>query len=336
MSHPPPAPVPSKSSMEFDYGDEGVDGPSPSPNPSGLMDDPWLHTKDAHHKQYVQNGPGYKPAGASTPRLTAGLYQVAWINDQLSFVRTLFACDDLIRLPDSKSDEVIAEIAKFWTLAPVFKQYGYTHKRGFLLHGPPGSGKTATIITVIQQVIADDGIVIMGGGKIQPEHLAQMLQKFREIEPSRKLVVVLEDIDSYIKSFDEDSILAILDGEASLNGVVFIATTNYPEDLDGRITNRPSRFDRVVEIGCPSASARRTYFKSRKMGMSDESLEEWVEATEDFSIAHCKELVIAVLCLGETFSAAIDRLRGMKNAPSSSPSRPAGFGASVASVRERD
>ena len=76
----------------------------------------------------------------------------------------------------------------------------------------------------------------------------------REIEPDRKIILILEDIDNFI-NVDKallTKLLQILDGSNKLDNIITIATTNYQEKLEERIANRPSRFDRRYEIGLPS------------------------------------------------------------------------------------
>lgn len=262
--------------------------------------------------QWSIHGDGYVGCPRTSATLEPGAYRLNFKPQiGLHLERHELTTDSLMRLPDSKSDEVISEIERFWTLKEKFTQYGFTHKRGFLLWGPPGSGKTCTIAFVIQQMIASGGVVFLGD---RPEPLAKGMQELRQVEPNRRLVVVLEDIDTLISKYGEADILAILDGESSVDNVMFLATTNYPENLDGRVTNRPSRFDRVVKIGMPSAEARKMYLENRKV---EGSIEQWVALTEGLSIAHIKELIVSVCCFGEDLEAASKRLQQMSKTPKS-------------------
>lgn len=265
--------------------------------------------------QYALHGQGYLPTTATKQKLDAGVYDIITTSSGNTLVKHEIVTDKLLRLPDSRSDEVIAEIEKFWTLKPKFQAYGFTHKRGILLWGPPGSGKTATISVIISQTIKSDGVVFIGNS-VHPVNLSDILSKFREIEPDRQLIVVLEDIDTIIENFGESEVLSIMDGEKSIDNVVFLATTNYPENLDGRIINRPSRFDRIVKIGMPSAAAREFYLTNRAIG-NDIDVHAWVAATEGFSIAHIKELIVGVCCYGNSFKSEVERLRKMFNKTSS-------------------
>jgi SpoVK/Ycf46/Vps4 family AAA+-type ATPase len=97
------------------------------------------------------------------------------------------------------------------------------------------------------------------------------------------LVVILEDIDSIAgESRSQTSrLLNILDGVKQIENVVYIATTNYPEKLEERITNRPSRFDRRYRVELPNEEIREAYIKHK---LNDEDLaqiniKEWLTRT---------------------------------------------------------
>jgi hypothetical protein len=275
--------------------------------------------------QWGSSGGGYLPTTETVRRLPSGAYKVEFYKNTPILVPANVINDDLVKLPDSKSDLVIQEIEKFWTLATEYRKLGYAHKRGYLLYGPPGSGKTSTIMAVMKGMIAKDGVIIVAG-MTHPTSVSQILSRFRSVEPHRPLVVILEDIDAMIERDGDMEILSLLDGEISIAGAVFIATTNYPEQLDKRIRDRPSRFDKVVEIGLPNKEARKTYLLSRGLKFEDAELEKWVEVTCGLSIAHIKELVLSIKCFGDNFDDALERIERMKKTPTSCNDSKVGFG----------
>ncbi len=112
------------------------------------------------------------------------------------------------------------------------------------------------------------------------------------------------------------------------NGVVYIATTNYPEKLQERITNRPSRFDRRYKVELPNADIRRTYIKNKLTDndLSGINIEEWVEKTEGMSLSHLKEVVISVIVMDRTFEETIINLEGLSEKPRIKGSGNVGFG----------
>lgn len=212
----------------------------------------------------------------------------------------------------ASSGEVVrhAGIQSFWASKAKFQSRGHVFKRGVLLWGPPGGGKTATVNLLSADLIASGGMVLW----IQSPPLAiQALTALRRIEPERPIIGILEDLDELASRWSEHEILSLLDGENQVDNVVFIATTNYPERLDERMINRPSRFDEVIKIGMPTAEARAVYIRSRlnEAELSEIELHRWTNDTHEFSVAHIKELIVAVYCLGRGYDETLKRLHAM-------------------------
>jgi SpoVK/Ycf46/Vps4 family AAA+-type ATPase len=126
----------------------------------------------------------------------------------------------------------------------------------------------------------------------------------------------MEDIDSILEQFNESEVLNILDGINQIEKAVFLATTNYPERLGARIINRPSRFDKRFFIGHPDEESRKLYFRhiigDDKIKQLSIDLDRWVADTDEFSIAHLKELFTAVVILGDDYDEAVETLKTMK------------------------
>jgi len=214
--------------------------------------------------------------------------------------------DDLIGFPDTVSDNIEKEVDVFWDMGGPFRKYGFLHRRGYLLYGPAGSGKSCLVQRIIKNVINRNGIVFICSGS--PGIASDGLKVFREVEPDRGIVCVFEDIDAIVSNWGEPEVLMLLDGENQVDKVINIATTNYPERLDKRIVARPRRFDRVIKIDMPNEKIRMVYFKI-KLGLNGDDIDKWVERTSGFSFASLSELVISVKCLGNDFEESITRLR---------------------------
>lgn len=231
---------------------------SSNPAPLPANEDEEKTSKDA--SMWAVHGTNFFPCDESVKGLPPGQYEVVRTNTGIYFQQKLSKFDELIPLPDSASDKVFKNIQEFWAKEEHFRKFGYLWKRGILLWGPPGSGKTCTLQMLSQAIIALGGISVYVN---QPSITAQGLHIFRKIEPNRPCVVLLEDIDAMLSEHPEHEILALLDGELQIDNVVFVATTNYPERLDRRIANRPSRFDIVQRVGMPEPEARRMYILAK-------------------------------------------------------------------------
>lgn len=188
--------------------------------------------------------------------------------------------------------------------------------RRFILGDFTVTHNTVTVQLISQFVIKNNGIALF----VNDPHLCTKgLRLLRAVEPNRHIVMILEDVDSIIDNYGETALLALMDGELQIDNVLFIATTNYPERLDKRFINRPSRFDVIKKIGMPSPSARRLYLATKNGRLKDTNeLEQWVDATEGFSVAHLKELIVAVEVFGVSFDHAASRLKKMMDVKVSS------------------
>src|ERR1700692_4013635 len=102
----------------------------------------------------------------------------------------------------------------FWASADRYRALGLIHKRGVLLWGPQGSGKTVTVQLLMKHLIAQDGIVLLFGN---PQITLAWLPMRRRIEPTRPLIIVMEDIDEMFGSYGEHDILSLLDGEKQID-----------------------------------------------------------------------------------------------------------------------
>lgn len=261
--------------------------------------------------RWASRGDNYYGVGETLAELPAGLYrctEVPMIGPALT--KQMVQTDNLLELPDDAGAEILAEFQQFWEIGDKFRERGFLHKRGFLLWGPPGSGKTSTLQLMIKRLIEGHGgvVIILD----YPQLAAACLQMARKIEPKRPMIAVMEDMDALVRKFGENEYLALLDGEAQVDSIVFLGTTNYPELLDKRFVDRPSRFDTIKYIGMPSASARRMYLSTKEPKLVGDELDMWVKASDGFSIAHLKEMIVAVKCFDQPLSAVVKRLEEMQ------------------------
>jgi energy-coupling factor transporter ATP-binding protein EcfA2 len=275
----------------------------------------------------------FAPAQDTIKRLNAGLYEIKFDNSLGTYVviHQKLNADELFFLPSPEIEEVIDDIKKFWTQIQTFSTYKFAHKRGILLYGEPGCGKSSIIQLCMKHIVEDmDGIVINVKDEDDVDSYLGFIHNFRKVEPNRPLIVIMEDLDSIVGEdrYSTSRVLNVLDGIKQIENVVYIATTNYPEKLEERITDRPSRFDRRYEVQLPDAEMRMAYLKHKIPAKDFKKLDidQWVADTEKMSIAHLRELVISTMVLGNTYEETIDRLKNLKTKPKNKKASSLGFG----------
>jgi hypothetical protein len=279
----------------------------------------------------TSNDKMFVPASYTKAHLPPGIYEIQQSsNIGIYFEKIPVRTEGLLRFPQTNSERIVKEIQMFWEKEAIFKEYKLAYKRGILLWGCPGGGKTSLLQILMKDVIDRDGVVVKF---TNPGLFTEGMRIFREIQPTTPIVIMMEDIDSILDAYNESNVLNILDGVDRLERAVYLATTNYPQRLGARILNRPSRFDKRFMIGYPNAESRMLYLRhiigDSKVKELKIDLHKWVRDTEKFSIAHLKELFVAVVILGDDYNEAIDTLRSMKEDISSDDDRELiGFGSS--------
>lgn len=262
-------------------------------------------------KRYAHSDGIYWGSPETCDALQPGFYRAVVMEGRgYGFISMKTQTDNLLRLPDPTCDMLLNEFVTFWTRAPEMHKRGLTVKRGLMLYGPPGSGKTSAVQLMCHHMINEmRGVVVFVD---YPPVTAGSLQLMRSLEPDRPVILLYEDIDAMVNRHGEAELLALLDGELQVGNVINVATTNYPELLDPRFTDRPGRFDRITLVGMPLPEARAAYFAAKAPEVPEPRREQWVIASDGWSIAHLRELVVAHLVLGEDDKVVIERLTGMR------------------------
>jgi predicted AAA+ superfamily ATPase len=260
------------------------------------------------------DGIRFLPAGATYPALTPGYYDVS-ANPRVGIYFELLKLkqEDIVPMPGTALEAVHEEVKHFLKSEKRFKAFGLPFKRGFLMYGPQGSGKTTLIKELLNIFIEQGGL---GLKFVEPQLFTEGMKILRRVQPLTPILVVMEDLDTLTKMIGESQLLNVLDGAEDISRVLFIATTNYPELLSPRLINRPSRFDKRFKIPHPDACGRRRYIESLIQRAPETELltidiEEWVSKTKDFSMAHLKELFVATQILGNGLDDAVKTLREM-------------------------
>lgn len=229
-------------------------------------------------------------------RFTGG----CWSHDRELFreiARSSF--DDLVLAGELK-ERVVEDFTRFLGARAEYERYGVAYKRGVLLLGPPGNGKTHCLRALIKMLALPCIYVTSLKAEYRPEDscIDEVFGRAHEISPC---VLVFEDLDAMIHDKNRSFFLNKLDGLSNASGLITLATTNHPAKLDPAIIERPSRFDRKYHFDLPAAREREKYLAmwnarvDAEMRVAPEELASLVEATEGFSFAYLKELWVSAM-----------------------------------------
>lgn len=207
--------------------------------------------------------------------------------------------DDLI-LDESLKQSIRSDFQRFIGTRQHYEELGVAWRRGALLIGPPGNGKTHCVRALIKD-LAIPSLYVQSLSHRYYEN-EELLQKvFTRARELRPCMLIFEDLDALVNKENQSFFLNQLDGFEKNVGLIVLATTNHPEKIDPAIIDRPSRFDRKYHFGLPRAHHRQLFLHdwqaklSNQVDWSVESIEVLVGETEGFSFAYLKELVVSGL-----------------------------------------
>lgn len=240
------------------------------------------------------------PTGGYTPEIAAGIYTIQHNPFMGPYLQTLAVkTDELLDMPGTAADEVMADVRQFLSKRAEFERYGFNHKRGYLMYGPPGTGKSSIAQLCARRFVADGGIVVMAEGA---GDLPSAVDFVKAYCPGRNLMVIIEDPDE--EDMDDTEVLAVLDGTKSVAGLVTICTTNHKSKMSPRIANRPGRFDRVVRVDRINPKIQLAFLEQLQNRNPEgvKPAKDLVKALEGLplTLAHLKEAFLAHVLLGAT------------------------------------
>lgn len=231
-----------------------------------------------------------------------GLYRIEVENYEPKLIPTVFNQEPVLE-DYVHTETVTSKIDKFFSKIHVYEEYGIFPKRGCLLYGSQGTGKSLIITKAVNKYLKDNDVFVLvwNTDKYEARHIKAMLQKIRYTDAVKKMILVAEDIGGVeyqggAKMPSQSSMLSLLDNVERTFTIptLILATTNFPESLLENLTNRPQRFDDVVHVGNPSAEFRAKFleFFSKNTATKEEIEEIKNKKYGELSVAHIKEVVI--------------------------------------------
>jgi SpoVK/Ycf46/Vps4 family AAA+-type ATPase len=197
-----------------------------------------------------------------------------------------------VLLEEKMKKEIFRSIDEFFIHeGAFFKKHNLPYKRGILLYGAPGNGKT----TLVKSIAGTTPAPVVYWQITEFTYSYIIKEIFSTVSKIAPVILVIEDIDSMPE--DARSVfLNTLDGASSKEGIFIIGTTNYPEKIDPALINRAGRFDRAYEIQLPDKIRRFHYLQGKNLTefISDEELNDLAEKTQGLSIAQLNELHVMI------------------------------------------
>ena len=161
---------------------------------------------------------------------------------------------DEVILPAHIKDDLRSDMEAFFSDGvPIYQELNLAPFRKLLLVGPPGTGKTMLCAAMARLALRKKRVVVYVSGADDDGASFHKIHHALNVVANAgyPVLLIVEEIDVYLRKDDKARILNVLDGLESPNnprGALLLATTNYPEVIDERIAKRPGRMDRILVI----------------------------------------------------------------------------------------
>jgi ATP-dependent 26S proteasome regulatory subunit len=204
--------------------------------------------------------------------------------------------EDVI-LPQKTLATLDRNVAGFMAARGALKSMRFQVRKGLLFYGPPGTGKTHTIHYLASQLPNHTTLLVTAE---QVGLLGEYFRLARFLHPS---MMVIEDVDLIARDRTQmrnggeevllNKLLNEMDGLHEDSEVLFILTTNRPDQIEPALVSRPGRIDQAIELPLPDEEGRAKLTKlyARGSQISDDLLDLIVRRTKGVSAAFIKELM---------------------------------------------
>ncbi len=205
---------------------------------------------------------------------------------------------DAVVLPEINKKAIKVGALDFFQKKDIYTKNNIPYKRGLIFTGVPGTGKTLTG-KILMNNCESTFLWVTADVLQEKQHVKHVFDMAKELSPC---IIFMEDIDDYLEVEGAvDTLKTQMDGMDSIEGIVTILCTNFPDRLPMALIDRPSRFDDVILFSLPDVDLRFSILSKVGEPMDIENrekiLKEIAKETDGLTGAHLKEIMVYALLL---------------------------------------
>lgn len=246
---------------------------------------------------------------ACVTALTPDYAKYIWVYDQYWYQSTAL-WDEITKaswdnvILDPKTKKSLTKVCdEFFDSKETYAKFGVAWKRGLIFHGPVGNGKTVSIKALMHTMYERKPAIPTLYVKAAP-NTYNISSVFNHARNNSPCLLIMEDIETIVNSSTRSYFFNEVDGLASNDGILMVASTNFLDKLDPGLAKRPSRFDRLFKFPLPDKDERTQYAaywrkkildRSASIGFPEKLCPAIADITDEFSFAFMQEAFVSTL-----------------------------------------
>lgn len=230
----------------------------------------------------------------SVTQLPAGVYTPQLSPNGPFFKPEQTSGDRLVSLDTPVATKVTREIEDFFNprITDRLARAGIKHRRGIILYGAPGTGKTSLVRALFPYLIESGAVILL---ESNADHLQQVyIPAIRLADPDRPIVLAWDEFEKNA-NYSYHELLRLLDGMNSPDHLLTIGTTNHLDKIPDQMRKRPSRFSLVLEMPALGDKERLAYAQMKFPMLDHYALLSCVEITDGKPLDYLEEACKLVL-----------------------------------------
>jgi len=267
------------------------------------------------HVWSCENEKDFYPSREVYTEIPSGFYSVKFSQEYGVYISKIKdKQDETLDIISSSYKKVKKDFDKFWSLEKKYKEYGLQYSRRVLLYGHPGNGKKYIAKRIANHFLQKHNGLVLYFEDV--DDVKKAIRHIKEIEPNRKILVVMENVGILLEKFGIPAVASILKDISSEDNLYIISTTNHEERVSEYISDKPNMFDLKLEIGYPTLAERKKYIKTfiSKVDVSDseKGVETIAEDTDGLSLGYIRNLLESYFIYNYDYDKKLEEANDMK------------------------
>lgn len=216
--------------------------------------------------------------------LPAAIYKLSDMGNifsgEIPSFKPILPKDSLVKFNGGALGEFIREVDTFFSPVSTegYKEMSLNHKIGFILYGKHGTGKTSMCTLAMTILCQKYEALCLDCTEMGLGFVIRSIASIRNYQKN-PIVIFYDECENSL-TYEENAFLPFLDGNGSVEDLIFLGCTNYINKIPKRIKNRKSRIKKCIEITSLPLEIYKQYISTKLPNLGQKEMFEFAFKAE--------------------------------------------------------